>query len=258
MTTVVMMVVQMMMLLLLLLLQVVMTVMLAAEAGVHRVPRTDDLRLRPMRQDVQDAEGLYATVVALPLPLVLLVRVLHLHHLQPLQRLEVIVRRTGGCRAVAAGPAVHFLLLLVLLLVVPERRNRIAALARPAAAPAVRHPVLITVAGVIPLLVLRYRIARIGSPRTQTFHVVLPGLVLRVGRHEHQRQRARTAHGDHVLVVLHVSSTRRAAARRPSVRRRAAHAAGRRRAGRSRCRRRHRIRFRHLRGTHTAGEEEEG
>lgn len=82
---------------------------------------------------------------------------LHLHHLETLERFEVIVSGSGSGRAVAAGPAVDVLLLVVVvLLVVPERRDGVAALTGPATRPAVRQPV-IAVAGVA-LLVFRHRI----------------------------------------------------------------------------------------------------
>lgn len=251
-TMVVMVVVQMVRMMMMLLLQVM--TMLMAQAGIRRVPGTNDLRLRPMRQDIEDTKRFDPAIIGFPFPFIFLIRVLHRHHLQALQRLEVIVRGTSGCRSVAARPAVHLFLLLFVLLVVPERRDRVAAFASPAAGSSVRHPVL-SVAGVIPVLVLRHRITWIGSSGAQTVGVIVPGgsqLVLRVGRRDHQRQRTGTAHGDLVLVVLNVSSTRRASARRPSVCRRAAHAAGRRGAGRYRCRRRHRVRFRHLRRAHAA------
>lgn len=260
MARVVMMVVQvvMRMVLLLLLLMMVMMMMevmavLMAEARVHRVPGSDNFRLRSVGQDVQDTEGFDATVIGLPFPFVLLVRVLNLHHLEALERLEVIVSGAGSGRAVAAGPTVDVLFLLVIiLLVVPERRDGVTALTGSATCSSVQHPV-VAVAGVA-LLVLRHRVARVGPSRAQTIGVIFPRgrhqLVLRVGCHHHQRQGARATYGDLVVVVLHVPSTRRTSARRPSVRRRAAHATGRRRAGRYRRRRRHRVRFRHLRGAH--------
>lgn len=249
--TTVMMVVQMVLVMLMLL---QMMTVLMAEARVHRVPGTDNLRFWPMRQDVEDTERLDPAIVGLSFSLVLLVRVLHLYHLQTFQRLEIIIGRSGGCRTVATSPAVYLFFFFFVFFVVSERCNRVAALASPATGSSVRHPVL-SVARIIPLFVLRHRISHVGSSGTQTVDVVLPGgsqLVLRVRRHDHQWQRARTAHGDLVLVVLDVSSTWRASARRPSVRRRAAHAAGRCCAGRYRRRRRHRVRFRHLRGTHAS------
>lgn len=255
--TTVMMVMQMVLVMLMLL---QMMTVLMAEARVHRVPGTDDLRFRPMRQDVEDTEGLDPAIVGLSFSLVLLVRVLHLDHLQTFQRLEIIIGRAGGCRTVAASPAVYLLFLLVVFLVVSERCNRISAFASPATGSSVRHPVF-SVARIIPLFILRHRISHVGSSGTQTVGVVLPRggqLVFRVRRHDHQWQRAGAAHGDLVLVILDVSSTWRASTRRPSVRGRAAHAAGRCCAGRYRRRRRHRVRFRHLRGTHAARVEQRG
>lgn len=213
------MVVRMVLLLLLLLIMMVMMMEVVVtvrmtETGVHRVPWPDDFRLRSVGQNVEDAEGLDAAVIGLSLPLVLLVRVLHLHHLEPLERFEIIVSGTGsGRRAVAAGPTIDVLLLLlhlVVLLVVPKRRDGVAALAGPTARPTVGHPV-VAVARVA-LLVFRHRVARVRSPRAQTVCVVLPRgrrqLVLRVGCHHHQRQRTRTTHGDLVVVVLHVPAAR--------------------------------------------------
>ena len=132
------MVVLLLLLLLLLLVQVVAVVeMVVVEMVVirlDRVPRAHDLRLRSVRQDVQYAERLDPALVRVPIPLVLLVRVLHLHHLQTFQRLEVIVRGT----TVTASPTVHFLLVLLLvllLLFVPQRGHGVAA-----AAPLVTYP----------------------------------------------------------------------------------------------------------------------
>ena len=134
----VMMVVLLLLLLLLLLVQVVAVVeMVVVEMVVirlDRVPRAHDLRLRSVRQDVQYAERLDPALVRVPIPLVLLVRVLHLHHLQTFQRLEVIVRGT----TVTASPTVHFLLVLLLVLLplfVPQRGHGVAA-----AAPLVTYP----------------------------------------------------------------------------------------------------------------------
>lgn len=178
-----MMVVQMVLVMLLL----QMMTVLMAEARVHRVPGPDNFRFWPMRQDIEDAERLDSAIVGLSFSLVLLVRVLHLYHLETFQRLEVIIGRTGGCRAIAASPAVYLLLVLIIFLVVSERCNRIAALASPATGSSVRHPV-VPVARVIPLLVLRHRISHVGSSGAQTVGVVLPGggqLVFRVRRHDH-------------------------------------------------------------------------
>ncbi|KAL0120844.1 hypothetical protein PUN28_008492 [Cardiocondyla obscurior] len=101
------------------------------------------------------------------------IRLLHLHHLQALQRLEVIIRGTGGRRPIATGPAVHLFFLFVVLLVVPERRDRIATLACPTTGSPVRHSVL-SVARIIPVFVLGRRISRISPPGAQAVGVVLP------------------------------------------------------------------------------------
>lgn len=214
-------------LLLLLLLEVVAMVMMVVEmvARLDRVPRAHDLRLRPVRQDVQYAERLHPPLVRVPIPLVLLVRVLHhLHHLQTFQRFEVIVRgrRTA---TVTASPAVHLLLVLLVLLLVPQRGHGIATLV-DADPPAVRHPAIATAR--VTVLVVDHRLPRVASSRAQSVHVLVPRLgqalvLLRAGRDDHEGQRARAAHGDLVLVVLNVAS-----AGRPSVDRRRSQAAGRR------------------------------
>lgn len=110
----------MQMVLMMLLLQVM--TMLMAEAGIRRIPGTNDFRLRPMRKNIEDTKRLDPAVIGFPFSLIFLVRVLHLHHFQALQRLEIVVRGTSSCRSVATGPAVLFLFLFVLL-VVPKRRN---------------------------------------------------------------------------------------------------------------------------------------
>lgn len=120
MTTVMMMVVQMVLMMLMLL---KMMAVLMAEAGVHRVPGTDNLRFWPMRQDVEDTEGFDPAIVGLPFSLVLLIRMLHLHHLQTFQRLEIIVGRAGSCRTIATCPAVYLFFFLIIFLVVSERCN---------------------------------------------------------------------------------------------------------------------------------------
>lgn len=184
MTTVMMMVVQMMLMMMMLL--QVMTVLMA---GIRRVPGTDYLRLRPMRQDIENTERLDSAIIGFPFSLILFVRMLYLHHLQTLQRLKVIVRGTSSRRSVTTGPAIHFFLLLLVLLIVPERRDRITALASPAAGSSVRHSIF-SVAGVISLLVLRHRISWIDSSGAQTVGIVLPGggqFILRVGRRDYQR-----------------------------------------------------------------------
>lgn len=213
--------------LLLLLLLLLEAVMMVVEMVVRldRVPRAHDLRLRPVRQDVQYAERLHPPLVRVPIPLVLLVRVLHhLHHLQTFQRFEVIVRgrRTA---AVAARPAVHLLLVLLVLLLVPQRGHGIAT-ATLVDPPAVRHPVIATAR--VTVLVVDHRLPRVASSGAQSVHVLVPPLgqplvLLRAGRDDHEGQRARAAHGDLVLVVLNVAS-----AGRPSVDRRRSQAAGRR------------------------------
>lgn len=180
MTTVMMMVVQMVLMLL-----KVMTVL--TEAGIRRVPGTDNLRFWPMRQDVEDTEGLDPAIVGLPFSLVLLIRVLHLHHFQTFQRLEIIVSRAGGCRTIAACPAVYLFFFLIIFLVVSERCNRIAALTSSATGSSIWHPVF-SVTRVISLFILRHRISRVGSSGTQPVGVILPGggqLVFRVWRHDH-------------------------------------------------------------------------
>ena len=228
--------------------------MLMSETGIRCVPGTDDLCLRSMRQDIEDTERLNSAIIGFPFPLILLIRMLHLHHLQALQRLKVIVRSTSGRCSVVTGPAVYLFFFLLVLLVISERCDRITAFASSATCSSIRHPVF-PVAGIISLLVFRHRVSWIGSPGAQTVDVILPGggqLVFRVGCRYYQRQWTGTAYGNLVFIVLNISSTRRASARCPSVCRRATHAAGRHGAGRYRCRRRHRVRFRHLRCTHAA------
>ena len=96
-----------------------MMAMMMVEIRLDRVPRPYDFRLGSMRQDVQNTERLHPSFVRVPIPVVLLVRVLHLHHLQTFQRLEVIVRGTGRRGTVTASPTVHFLVVLFVLLLVP-------------------------------------------------------------------------------------------------------------------------------------------
>lgn len=231
---IVMVVVEVVLLLLLLLLQVVAVVVMVEMVVIRldRVPGAHDLRLGSVRQDVQYAERLNPALVRVPIPLVLLVRVLHLHHLQTFQRLEVIVRGTCPRRTVTASPTVHFLLVVLLLLfLVPQRGHGITAatLVDPEPSP-VRHPVI--AAARVTILVVDHRFPGITSSRAQSVHVFLPRLgqpflLLRGGRDHDQGQRAGAANGDLVLVVLHVAPAGGASARRPSVDRRS-QAAGRR------------------------------
>lgn len=179
------------MVMLLLLMLMLHVTMLMTDAGVHGIPGTHDLCLRPMRENIQDTEGLDAPIIGLSFPFVLLVRVLHRHHLQTFQRFEIVVGSTSSGRSTATGPAVHIVLLfVVILLVIMDARHRIVTVAHLAAGPAIRHPV-VTVSGVVSLLIVSERIpTRVGSPGAQAIGVILPGggqLVFCIGGHHDQR-----------------------------------------------------------------------
>lgn len=241
-------------LLMLLLMMMEMVAVVVTQVRLHRVPGTDDLRLGSVRQDVQDAERFHTPFVRVPVPLVLVVRLLHLHHLQPFQGFEVIVRGTSRRGTVAAGPAVHLLVVLFVLLILPQRCHGITtATLVGTQAPAVGHPVV--AAPRVAVLVVDHGVPGVAPPRTQPLRVLLPRLgeplvLLATRGDHHEGQRTRAADGYLVLVVLNVTSARGASARCPSVSWRA-QAARRRGTGRHRRRRRHRVRFCHFRGAHS-------
>lgn len=150
-----------------------------------------------MRQNVENTERLDATFVALTVPVVLLVRVLHLHHLQTFQRFEIVVRCTGRRCTVTTASAVHLLfLLLVVLFVLPQRGNGITAAALVSSnTSTIRRPVI--TASRVAVLVVDHRLPRVTPSRAQSVRVILPRLrqsfVLFRGRGDHhQRQRTRT------------------------------------------------------------------
>lgn len=169
------MVMQVMLMVRLLMLLLVEMVTVMTEVRLDRVPGPHDLRLWPVRQDVQNTEGFHAPLVRVPVPLVLVVRVLHRHHLQPLQGFEIIVRGSRCRGAVAAGPAVHFFIVFLVLFVLPQRRHGIAAAALVGTeTSAIGHPII--AASGVAVLVVDHGVPGVASSRTQSLHVLFPGL----------------------------------------------------------------------------------
>lgn len=209
------------------------------------VPGPDDLRLGPVREDVQDAEGLDPSLgrglfpVAAGLLLFLLFS-LYLHHLEPLQGLEVVV---------AVGTPGSPFRLVVVVVGLPEG-GYLAAEAPPSARPPV------SLLGVPAVLVVDVDYG--GGRVVGQSLVVAVGLLVVVlgGGGDHEGQGTRAPDRDLAVVVVgrgFLHRRRRAAVvvvPEPAVldrRRRRAQTGAR---GRRRGRHGVRGRFRHLRAAH--------